>query len=250
MKPLVLVHGFLGGSEQWANLASSLNDHDVIALDLPGFGAAAADAPLPSIGSYADWVIETLREQGVSDCNLLGHSMGGMIAQEVARRDSVLIDKLVLYGTGPVGVLPGRFEPISESKRRAHADGACETARGIASTWLLELERSCAFHDIARLAEKATLSTILAGLEAMEKWSGVEALDHIVCDTLLIWGDRDRTYPWSQTEALWRGIDQTSLCVIPNCAHLVHIEEPDLFAKVLTRFLTTEEATRAEVTAN
>lgn len=239
MTPLVLVHGFLGGSAQWTGFKTALKDLDMIAVDLPGFGEAAHEAPCASIGGYAEWVITALQKQSVKRYHLLGHSMGGMIAQEIARRDASRVDNLILYGTGPTGVLPGRFEPISESKRRAQADGAHQTARRIAATWLLEQEASVAFPKVAEIAQKADLPAMLAGLDAMESWSGVDGMDQIASDTLIIWGDRDRTYPWSQTEALWRGIRHTGLCVVPNCAHLVHLEEPDIFARVVRQFLRT-----------
>lgn len=237
MTPLVLVHGFLGGSAQWTGLKAALDGRNAIAFDLPGYGAAADQPPCASIEAYAAWVIAKLHEYGVERYHLLGHSMGGMIAQEIARRDAARLDKLILYGTGPDGVLPGRFEPISESMRRAQAEGAQATARRIAATWLLDRESSNVFPNVAEIAQKAQLPAILAGLSAMEAWSGADAIDQISHDTLVIWGDQDRTYSWSQTEAIWKGINKSALCVIPNCAHLVHLEEPDVFSQVLCRFL-------------
>ena len=120
MTPLVLVHGFMGGSAQWDGCRDTLQQHaNVVAVDLPGFGANAYLPPIDSIGGYADWVVRHLRGLGVEEYHLLGHSMGGMIAQEIARRDFERVDRLVLYATGAIGVLPGRFETIEESKKRA-----------------------------------------------------------------------------------------------------------------------------------
>ena len=56
-------------------------------------------------------------------------------------------------------------------------------------------------------------------------------------ETLVIWGDRDRTYPWSQIEGLWRGISGSGLAVVPGCAHAVHLEKPALFNALLRDFL-------------
>jgi pimeloyl-ACP methyl ester carboxylesterase len=52
----------------------------------------------------------------------------------------------------------------------------------------------------------------------------------------VIWGDHDRTYPWHQTEQLWTAIDDTSLAVIPNCAHAAHLEKPGIFNRILRDF--------------
>ena len=90
MTPLVLVHGFMGGSAQWSDLIEALaaRDDDVIAVDLPGFGKNAELDPIDSIEAFAVWVIQHLSDLGVERYDLLGHSMGGMIVQEIARRDA------------------------------------------------------------------------------------------------------------------------------------------------------------------
>lgn len=238
MTPLVLVHGFLGGSAQWDGLATALHDkRDLIAVDLPGFGANAHLKPLSSIYAYAGWVIQTLRDKGVGTYDLMGHSMGGMIVQEIARQDRANLKRLILYGTGAIGVLPGRFETIAESKRRAVADGAVATARRISATWLLENEASPLFSAVADLAQMASIDAIHAGLDAMESWSGIDNLTDISAETLVIWGDQDRTYTWAQTQQVWSSIQGAQLCVIPNCAHLVHLEAPLIFHEIMLRFL-------------
>ena len=209
----------------------------MVAVDLPGFGARHQEPALDSIAGYANWVIGHLRDRGIDRYDLLGHSMGGMIAQEIARRDRDRIDRLVLYATGAVGVLPGRFESIDESKRRAARDGPVATARRIAATWFLDREAAPGFEHCAAIAAQSTLDAIMAGLDAMQGWSGEGSLSDIPQDTLVLWGDQDRTYPWAQIQRLWTGIPQTSLAVVPGCAHALHAEKPDLFQRVLADFL-------------
>lgn len=239
MIPLVMVHGFLGGSAQWqAQIAALSETCHVIALDLPGFGRNAHLPALLSIPAFADWVLGQLDARGVDRFNLLGHSMGGMIVQEVARCAGGRIDKLILYSTGALGVLPGRFETIAQSKVRAQADGPCITARRIAASWFLHGTQSPGYEECAAIAEQAGLDAMLAGLDAMQAWSGVDALAQLQPETLVIWGDRDRTYAWPQTEQLWQTIPRTSLAVLPDCAHAVHLEKPDAFNRTVIDFLT------------
>lgn len=246
MTPLVLVHGFMGGSAQWDSLLDPLrNLCPVIAVDLPGFGANAALPPLDSIGGYADWVIDYLRDRGVTRYHLLGHSMGGMIVQDMALKDATRIDRLVLYATGPVGVLPGRFETIEVSKQRALADGPEATARRISATWFLHGDAAPGYPACARVAECAGPAAIAAGLDAMQGWSGLAALSRIARETLILWGDRDRTYPWAQIERLWSDIPSSHLAVVPGCAHAVHAEKPDLFCALVADFLTDCSTGRA-----
>lgn len=238
MTPLVLVHGFMGGAAQWASLDPTVSARvPLIALDLPGFGARAAMPPLDRIDAFADWALSELSRMGIDRYHLLGHSMGGMIAQEMARRDAPRIEKLVLYATGSIGVLPGRFETIDQSKARAVQDGPRATARRISATWFLDREEAPAFPACAAIAELAGLAAIQAGLDAMQHWSGRDALHEIPQETLVLWGDHDRTYPWEQIQLLWSGIGRTQLAVVPGCAHAVHMEKPDLFNATLLDFL-------------
>lgn len=239
MTPLVLIHGFMGGGAQWEGQVSAFaGKRDVIALDLPGFGANSHMEPIDRIEGFAHWVVDALNGQGLSRFHLLGHSMGGMIAQEIARLLPDRIEKLILYATGSVGVLPGRFETIAESKARAHKDGAAATARRISATWFLDWEEAPAYEGCAAIATRASAGAIQAGLDAMEKWSGADKLDRISAPTLVIWGDGDRTYPWSQIERLWAQVPSCNLAVVPECAHAVHLEKPELFNQIVDDFLS------------
>ena len=241
MTPLVLVHGFMGGSDQWALQADLRAGREVIAVDLPGFGRNADLAPVDRIEAFAQWVLSEVHAERF---DLLGHSMGGMVVQEMVRQAPERINRLILYGTGADGVLPGRFEPIETSMQRARQDGAAATARRIAATWFRDRTEAAEYASCAAIAERTTLPAIIAGLEAMRAWSGGGHLPDISCPVLVIWGDGDRTYPWSQIAQLWRDIPDTQLAVVPACAHAVHMERPALFNQLVAGFLKGPEQLR------
>ena len=238
MNPLVLVHGFMGGGSQWKQQDPLRQNRPLVALDLPGFGARADEAPLPSIAEHGAWVLQELSRLGHGRFDLMGHSMGGMIAQEITRQAPDRVDRLVLYATGPKGTLPGRFEPIETSIERARTEGPRATARQISATWFLETEAAPEYAACAAIAERSRLPAIIAGLRAMQGWNGEGALAGFTCPTLVLWGDRDRTYPWPQIHALWQGIAGSQLAVVPGCAHAVHLEWPSLFNTLVDRFLS------------
>jgi pimeloyl-ACP methyl ester carboxylesterase len=83
----------------------------------------------------------------------------------------------------------------------------------------------------------ASLQAVLAGLSAMEAWSGVHRLPHIKQPSLIIWGDADATYTWHQTEQLWQQIQSSQLAVLPHCGHAAHLEKPTLFNAMVSDFL-------------
>ncbi len=240
MDNLVFVHGYLGGAAQWNAQVNFLReDYRVICPDLPGFGGRCDEIAPDSITSFAEFCLSDLSLRGCEKFHLVGHSMGGMVVQEMIRLAPERIDKLMLYGTGPVGLLPGRFEPIEESKRRVKEDGPEATARRISATWFQAREKSAQYHVCEALAVKVSMQAMVAGLTAMEKWSGVDALASIKSRTLVLWGDGDRTYPWSQIEQLWQQIPNSNLAVVPGCAHAVHLEKPEIFNTLLSEFIST-----------
>lgn len=240
MTPLVLVHGFMGGSDQWQLQSPLGNTRDLIRVDLPGFGKNADAPPIDTIAGFADWVLQKLSRLDIHRFDLLGHSMGGMIVQEMMHIDPTRINRLILYGTGPVGALPGRFEPVETSMQRARADGPKATARRIAAKWFRDGDASAQYPACARIAELCGLPAQLAGLQAMRDWSGRAHLGKINAETLIVWGDKDRSYPWSQVEELWTSISHSHLAIVPNASHAVHLERPALFNMLVEDFLADD----------
>ena len=236
---LVFVHGYLGGSEQWKDQVVAFSkSFNVITVDLPGYGLSNKQPAFETIGGNADYVLEELDIQGIDRFHLLGHSMGGMIAQEMVSQAPKRVKKLVLYGTGPVGIMPGRFESIEESKQRLKNEGVEVYARRISATWFVQGTDCFNYQGCADIAAQASSQAALAGLTAMEGWSGTDTLAGIASPTLVLWGDRDQSYQWALPEKLWREIPDASLSVVPGCSHAVHLEKPQLFNAILLDFLT------------
>ena len=241
--PLVLVHGYLGGSSQWDTQLPLLSQHfEVITLDLAGYGMANHLVAPTVLADHARHVLATLDHMGIERFHLLGHSMGGMVAQEITHQAPHRVIKLVLYATSSLGSIPGRFETMARSRERLGEDGVERTARRICATWLLDRAASPAFEALAALATQASEQAASAGLSAMESWDGRERLGGIEQKTLVLWGEHDRSYAWSQIEMLWRGIPGASLAVLPACAHALHLERNALFCTLLVEFLAKDKS--------
>ncbi|MEM6490468.1 MAG: alpha/beta fold hydrolase [Pseudomonadota bacterium] len=239
--PVVLVHGFLGGSAQWAAEIDALSAHfDVIAVDLPGFGDAKARPGLQTIPDLADAVLEKLDAVGVGRFALLGHSMGGMIVQEIARRAPDRLHRLVLYGTGPDGEMPGRFETIATSKARLAEDGVAPTAARIAATWLRHGTNAAAYPLLRDIGASASADAAQNALSAMAIWSGRDALSGFTMPTMILWGDQDRSYRWPQIHDLWTAIPNAQLAVVPGASHAAHAEKPAIVCAVLADFFSAD----------
>ncbi|TPW26736.1 alpha/beta hydrolase [Martelella alba] len=239
---LVLVHGYLGGAAMWDDQFAAFSRHfRCIAPNLAGFGDSGHLKAPDSIEGHARLVLEALDDLGVKTFHLIGHSMGGMVVQQMAAMAPARIEKLILYGTGPVGLLPNRFEPIETSRQRLHAEGLEATAARIAATWFIKGEAAHGYATCRKEGAKASLQAALASLDAWQTWDGTAALATFPMPTLVIWGDGDRSYGWSQPEKLWQTIADCRLAVVPNCAHNVHMEKPEIFALIVMDFLTSSD---------
>lgn len=242
-RPLVLVHGYLAGSAIWAAQVDRFAPHrDVICPDLAGFGKSAGLTAPDSIAGHARGVLDLLDRLGVRSFDLLGHSMGGMVVQDMTRLAPDRVGRLVLYGTGPQGDMPGRFETIAQSRAALRRDGIAATARRIAATWFRAGEDAAGFALCHALGQKVSLQTALDSLTAWQGWDGRAALSAMASPTLVLWGSRDRSYDWTQPHALWRGIPGADLAVVPGAAHCVHLEKPALFDALVADFIGLDQA--------
>jgi len=105
--PLVLLHRFRGTIDWWDPefLDYLAADHDVIVFDNVGIGYSGGE-PRDSVEGFADGAIEFIEALGLPLVDLLGWSLGGIVAQEVARRRPELVRKLVVAGSAPGGQIP------------------------------------------------------------------------------------------------------------------------------------------------
>ena len=236
--PLVLVHGFLGSSDMWKlQIDSFKKDFRVITPALPGFGKSQKIKSCDSIECMAKSILNSLEKRGIKKFNLLGHSMGGMIVQEMAKLAGDKILKLICYGTGPRGNIPGRFETIDESRKKLKINGLETTAYRIAKTWFIEEDRSKYFYLCEEAGKQTSIEATDNGLIAMKNWSGIENLKNIINETLIIWGDHDKAYNYNQVETLNKNIPNSDLKIIKGCSHNVHLEKPDEFNIMVGEFL-------------
>ena len=236
--PLVLVHGFLGSSDMWGPQINFFkNNFRVIAPALPGFGNSSDINSCNSIECMAKSILNLLEKKGIKDFNLLGHSMGGMIVQEIAKIAGDKILKLICYGTGPRGNIPGRFETIDQSRKKLKINGLKNTANRIAQTWFIKGDKAKYFFLCEEAGKKTSIEAADNGLLAMQNWDGVKNLKNIKNETLIIWGDHDKVYNFNQVETLCNNIPNSDLKVIKNSSHNAHLEKPDEFNIIVEEFL-------------
>ena len=236
--PLVLIHGFLGSSKMWEPQINFFKDHfRVITPDLPGFGKSNKAKSHNNIQSIANLLLDCLDEKKIDKFYLLGHSMGGMIVQEMAKISGNKIIKLICYSTGPRGEMPGRFETVDQSRENLKKNGLEITAKNIAKTWFVKGEEAEYFDICIEAGKQLSIETVDNALVAFKNWDGVETLKNIKNETLIVWGNKDKSYNLDQVQTLNKNIPNSSLFIFEGCAHNVHLEKPEEFNRTILNYL-------------
>ena len=236
-KPLVLVHGYLGGQNMWKFQEDLQDNFELIMPSLAGYGESAGLVAPSTIRENAYQVFELLDHLNVDSFYLLGHSMGGMIVQEMAVMKPERVEKLVCFGTGSIGALPNRFETIEESRNKIKKIGIKKTRENIAKTWFVDYLLGDGYNLCLEEGAKATNQAALASLDAWDCWDGRSQLNDIKSDTLILWSNKDRSYDKNQQDILNQGIKDSRLEIIDGCAHNSHMEKPELVNSIIKNFL-------------
>ena len=236
-KPLVLVHGYLGGQNMWKFQEELKHDYELIMPSLAGYGESSYLTAPSTIRENAEQVFELLNHLNIDTFYLLGHSMGGMIVQEMAALRPSRVEKLICFGTGSIGVLPNRFETIEESRHKIKTIGIKETRENIAKTWFVDYLKGEGYQLCLEEGAKATTQAALASLDAWDSWDGRGQLSEISSPTLILWSNKDRSYDLNQQNILNQGIKNSRLEIIKDCAHNSHMEKPNLVNNAIKQFL-------------
>jgi len=237
--PLVLVHGYLGSSKMWCNQIDYFSKFcRVISPALPGFGENNNIQSFDSINKMAHFIIEILNEKKIQKFNLLGHSMGGMIVQEITKIIGDRVNKLICFATGSIGETPGRFETIDETRKKLKNDGINISFSRVPKKWFVKGEQDKNYYLCKNAVKNVSLETADNALIAMKNWSGINNLKNIKNDTLIVWGSKDTSYNFNQVDTLNKNIKNSKLEIFENCSHNVHLEEVEKFNILIKDFIS------------
>ncbi len=237
--PFVFVHGYLGSSEMWTFQKEFFSkDYRVIIPALPGFGESYNVKSLDSINKMAKEIINVLDQKKIDKFNLIGHSMGGMIVQEITKLIGDRVNKLICFATGSIGDIPGRFETMDETREKLKKEGAKLSFSRVPLKWFVKGGKDKNYFLCENAVKNVSLEAADNALLAMKNWRGKENLKNIKNDTLIIWGDKDTSYNFDQVDTLNKNIKNSRLEIFKDCAHNVHLEQPDQFNNLVKEFIS------------
>ena len=236
--PFVLVHGYLGSSEMWTFQKEFFSkDYRVITPALPGFGESHNVKSLNSIDKMAKEIINVLDQKKIDKFNLIGHSMGGMIVQEITKLIGDRVNKLICFATGSIGDIPGRFETMDETREKLKKEGVQLSFSRVPLKWFVKGDKDKNYFLCENAVKNVSLETADNALIAMKNWSGKNNLKNIKNDTLIVWGDKDTSYNFEQVDTLNKNIKNSRLEIFENCSHNVHLEQVEKFNILIKDFV-------------
>lgn len=233
-RPLLILHG--GGGVEHAPYLDALARHfEVIAPSHPGFGGSPAPEAINTIDDLAYLYLDFLRDLARPDAIVMGYSMGGWIAAEIAVRDTRDFSHLILVD--PVGIkvgdrwtrdIPDIFAmPWEEVTRRLYHDP---------ERWLPKLEEM-SDDQLAIVARNREALALYTWEPYMHNPKLRGRLHRVDVPTLLLWGESDGLVGREYVEAFTAAIPGARLETIPEAGHRPYLEQPERFVNLVHGFV-------------
>jgi pimeloyl-ACP methyl ester carboxylesterase len=251
-EPAVLVHGLGGQWQNWLeNIPRLALDRRVVALDLPGFGLTPGPPEddritIPRFGQYVNGLCDRLR---LGEIDLVGNSMGGYIAAEVAIQFPERVSRLVLVSAAGISSAETLQAPILTFGRVATAIATNSAARhrrlaarpvtrhfslALVARYPRLLKPDLAYEGFFKGAGKPGFDD---ALRASLDYDFRDRLPEVKVPTLIVWGEKDSIIPVRDADEYERLIEDSRKVVMKDTGHIPMAERPAAFNDVLVDFL-------------
>jgi pimeloyl-ACP methyl ester carboxylesterase len=254
---LLLIHGIGDSSATWSQLIPALaRNHTVVVPDLLGHGASDKPRADYAVAAYANGMRDLLSILGIDRASIVGHSLGGGIAMQLAYQYPERCERLVLVSTGGVSRDVHPFLRLAAAPAAGLALplldlGATRTAVRGALHLLRRLNTDAGrdADDFLRvfdaLPDGSSRRAFLRTVRAAVDWRGqhVTMLDraYLAADlpTMIVWGKRDVVVPYSHALVAHAALPGSRLETFEDAGHFPHHSDPARFVRVLAEFFAT-----------
>lgn len=242
-KAIVLIHGFIEEGYMWAALAKKLAaSYKVLVPDLPGFGNSPLTTGKVSMPYFAEAIYKMLHKEGIKDCVMLGHSMGGYVSLEFARKHSDMLSGF--------GLVNSHCFADTEEKKNNRVKGNDFIKRHGSGPFVRELYPAL-FHEkfqkkaankklIQTLTEKAALyapeALIAANTAMKDRRDNAAVLRESKVPVLLISGRQDESVPLAHSLKQALLANNTDFVLFDNCKHMAVFEYEHETYRAIKRF--------------
>jgi 3-oxoadipate enol-lactonase len=239
---LLFLHGLAGSAESWRPQLDALAPMvRCVAWTMPGYGRSRS-LPSTTIASLAGAAVALLDSLEIERAVVVGHSLGGFVAQELALSHPDRVDRLVLaattavFGKGPgsdynKGVLAARLTPLEEGRRMS------AVARAHVPTLVGPDCPPTVVTDAIKVMSVIPPTAYREALEALVDWDGRDRLPSLQVSTLCLAGSLDEAAPPQSVAELASLIPGARLETIEGAGHLLHQEQPQEVNRHIRAFL-------------
>ncbi|MDX6565629.1 MAG: hypothetical protein QOE10_1291 [Gaiellales bacterium] len=252
--PLVFVHGLSGCWQNWLEQVPELaREHRVVTLDLPGFGSSPMPDGEISISRYARLLDGLLDQLGIDAAGVIGNSMGGFIAAELAIACPQRVERLVLISAAGISTYADKrtaraLPTLRRSERILAASAAWMASRSdtvARRRRLREATLALVVRHPGRLPAPLAAEQLrgagkpgfLQAIESILDYDFRDRLREIACPTLIVWGDGDRLINVRDADVFAELIPGSRLVVFEDTGHMAMLERPRAFNALLKEFL-------------
>src|SRR6266700_56021 len=227
---IVLLHGAGFDRSTWALHSRWFAHHGfgVLAPDLPGHGRSSG-APLPTIADMADWTAALLDAAGVAKAQLVGHSMGSLIALETAARHSARVSALSLIGTAATMTVGPDLLKAAEANDRSAIDMVSIWGLGYQAELGGSLAPGLWMHGGAqRVLERCKPGVLYNDLSACNAYqNALAAAAQVTVPATFILGERDMMTPARAGKLLAAALPNARTIILRGAGHMMMAERPD-----------------------
>jgi pimeloyl-ACP methyl ester carboxylesterase len=258
--PVMFIHGLAGLWQNWLlNIPAFMGSHRVVVPDLPGFGRSPMPSERISIRGYAKAVDALCDALGIECPVVVGNSMGGFVAAELAIAFPTRMEKLVLVSAVGLSIEYLRREPLLAVGRAWAMAATRAGARSEAMIRRARLRR-VALQSVVRYPEKLSYPLtwelvqgagkpgFVPAMEGLTDYSFRDKLPQIEAPTLIVWGRNDMLVPVADAEEYERLIGANARKeIFEDTGHVPMLERPSRFNALLREFIAGREAPEAAV---
>ena len=249
--PILFVHGLGGNWQNWLEcLPRVALERRAIAVDLPGFGVSPQPDGDVSISAYARVLDGLLEELGLDSAVVVGNSMGGFIAAELAITHPQRVERLVLVSAAGISSTTRAQRPTRTLFRIAGVISSQALARSrdvVARPRLRHAVLSSVIRHLSRLRHDILLEimpgsnapSFMDSLDALLDYDFTDRLPEIRCPTLMVWGREDMIVPVADADEFERLIPDSRKVIFDETGHVAMLERPRSFNDCLMEFVSS-----------
>ncbi|MDT5096729.1 MAG: hypothetical protein QOC76_466 [Mycobacterium sp.] len=233
-KPVLLLHGWCLDGSLWAYEEDELfSDHQVFVPDLPGFGRSDTMPEPYDMNAHTDAVIELLVEQGLRDVLVIGFAFGAAVALTVAARDDSRVSGVIAVGVPSCKVFPA--ERMARAMRRDWP----EFARRSAAVLCKQPQSDATLSWLERVFGATPLRSALQGVALLGEFDPLPLCESVSKPVLFVHGQDDDVIPIREAQACAESAPRGSLRVLPECGHLVVLDQRHVLHDTIVGFEDT-----------